>query len=242
MRRNTIQKSRELVRPRRSPSRLPHLFGRGGRDRALIALAVNGPMHVRELARVIGSDSHKTFDMVEGLRQAGVVVKRDVPGYRKTVALNRCLDWAYWKLRDLLFALDAHWPAGRLEGRIQPREMWGEAVEVLGADQLDRLFQSPVRSRTLLFVAAVGVTDMTTLIETLGLGSVSALYAVNHWEREGVVRSRVVGRHRLVSLDPGFVVAQELGNFLVALVQKSPEYLALGDAARPRIEEILRPT
>ena len=46
--------------------------------------------------------------------------------------MNRCLDWAYWKLRDLLFALDAHWPAGRLEGRIQPREMWGEAVEVLG--------------------------------------------------------------------------------------------------------------
>ena len=83
---------------------------------------------------------------------------------------------------------------------------------------------------------------MTTLIETLGLGSVSALYAVNHWEREGVVRSRVVGRHRLVSLDPGFVVAQELGNFLVALVQKSPEYLALGDAARLHIEEILRPT
>ncbi len=48
-------------------------------------------MHVRALARAIGSDSHKTWDMVERLREAGLVVKRDRPGGRKYVALNRGL-------------------------------------------------------------------------------------------------------------------------------------------------------
>jgi hypothetical protein len=31
-----------------------------GRDRALVALAANGPMHAGELRRTIGSDPHKT--------------------------------------------------------------------------------------------------------------------------------------------------------------------------------------
>jgi hypothetical protein len=34
----------------------------------MIALAINGPKHVRALGRAIGSDSHKTWSMVEVLR------------------------------------------------------------------------------------------------------------------------------------------------------------------------------
>lgn len=239
MHRITIRESKELMRPRRPSRKLPQLFGRGGRDRTLIALAANGPMHVRELARIIGSDSSKTFLMVEHLIEAGIVVKRDVPGYRKLVALNKQLDWTYYLLRDVLLALDAKWPAKRVEQRQQPREMWGDAVSNLEPEHLDLVFQSPVRSRTLLFIAAVGVTDMRTMYESLGMGGVSSLYAVNHWEREGVVRSHMQGRHRLVSLNPRFVVAEPLRRLLSVMVQGSQEYLDLADATRSRLTEIL---
>jgi hypothetical protein len=236
MRRNAIRTSKEAARPRRPPSRLPHLFGQGGRDRALIALAVNGPMHVRALGRAIDSDSRPVWHMVERLIGAGLVVKRARLGGRKYAALNRGLP-TYLPLLRLLLALDRHWPAKRVQ---QPTYRWAMPYdEVLCDKQLDFIFQSPVRSRTLLFIAAVGVTDMTTLYDSLGLGSVSALYAVNHWERQGVVRSRTDGRHRLVRLDPDFVVADELRGFLESLVQNSQEYKDLADAARPHIEEIL---
>lgn len=236
MRRLTVQESKELARPRRDPSRLPYLFGRGGRDRALIALAVNGPMHVRALGRAIGSDAHKTWDMVERLRRSGIVIKRDRAGGRKYAGLNKELP-AYPPLLRLLLALDRHWPAQRVD---QPRYRWAMPYDdVISEVRLDHIFQGPVRSRTLLFIAALGVTDMSTMYEALGLGTVSALYAVNHWEREGVVHTRTCGRHRLVRLDPGFVVAEELRDFLVALVQNSTEYKALADAARPHIERVL---
>ncbi len=60
----------------------------------------------------------------------------------------------------------------------------------------------------------------------------SALYAVNHWEREGVVRTRSHGRHRFVSLNPDFAVAAELAGFLMALLCQSDEYRDLADAVR----------
>jgi biotin operon repressor len=148
-----------------------------GRDRALIALAINGPMRIRELGRAIGSDSHKTWDMIEHLRDAGIVVKRDRTGGRKYAALNRGLP-TYPRLLRLLLALDERWPAKRIEQTRYRRGMPNDAL--LSDAGLDHIFQSPV-------------TDMTTLCGSLGLGGVSALYAVNHWEREGMVRSRNAG-------------------------------------------------
>lgn len=197
-------------------------------------------MTVRELGRTIRSDSHKTWNMVERLREAGLVVKRDVPGHRKVVALNKRLGQRYFLLVDLLRAIDRRWPVSRVaQGRLQPRHVWEGEDGVLNPDRLDRVFQSPVRSRTLLFVAAAGVTNMTILGRSLGLDTVSALYAVNHWEREGVVRSRMAGRHRLVRLEPKFEVAEPLRRFLAALVRDSKEFQDLAEAARPDIEAIL---
>ena len=45
--RGTITRSREVMRPRRKRGQLLHIFGRAGRDRGSICLAVNGPMTVR---------------------------------------------------------------------------------------------------------------------------------------------------------------------------------------------------
>lgn len=185
MRHIAIRVSKELQRARRLPSRQPYLFGRKGRDRGLVALVVNGPMHVRELGRTIGSDSHKTWNMVEVLIRSGLVVKRDRPGGRKYVGLNRELA-VFPPLHRLLLALHERWPTTTV---FHPTYRWAMPYDAtLTDDRLDYIFQSPVRSRTLLFIAALGVTDMTAISQTLGLGGVSTLYAVNHWEREGVVR------------------------------------------------------
>lgn len=54
-------------------------------------------------------------------------------------------------------------------------------------------------ARLLLYVAAVEATNMQSMVGVLGMGRVSALYAVNHWEREAVMvtcrrrRQRIVG-------------------------------------------------
>jgi hypothetical protein len=202
MRRNAIRTSKEAARPRRPPSRLPHLFGQGGRDRALIALAVNGPMHVRALGRAIGSDSRPVWHMDERLREAGLVVKRDRAGGRKYVAINKRLP-VYQELLGLLFALDERWPSTRVEQPTYRWAMWDDDRSMF-EDHMERTFQSVVRSRILLYVAAAGTTNMQDMYESLGMGSVSALYAVNHWERERIIRTVRSGRNRVVLLDARF--------------------------------------
>ncbi len=91
MPRNEICWSKEALRNPRPLCRLPRLFGVGGRDRVLICLAVNGAMYVRQIGRLAGIDSHKCFDMIGRLADAGLVVKRNREGGRKYAALNRGL-------------------------------------------------------------------------------------------------------------------------------------------------------
>lgn len=234
-----IKVSAKVFKKRRGPRKakaLPHLFGRGGRDRALICLAINGPMTVRELGRAIGSDSHKTWNMIEVLKKAGLVVKRERAGGRKYVAINRMLP-VYDELMSLLTAMDAHWPARRVE---QPRYRWGmwqDGGRITDA-RLAEMFQSPVRSKTLLFIAAAGLTNLSMIYDYLDLGSVSAMYAVEHWERQGVIRSRTHRKHRLIALDDRFPVADELRALLEALIAHSKTYTRLGDHARMYMEQI----
>jgi len=218
------RESRKAARPKR---RRPHLFARGGRDRVLTCLAVNGPLHVREIARLIGSDSRKTFDMVSYLEECGLVIKRDQPGFRKVVALDKALGHLYFQFRDLLLALDAHWPVKR---SARPFPFYAKTplrgTAPLDDDRIEQWFTSVPRSRTLLYVAAVGRTNMTDLVRRAKVGSVSALYSVNYWEREGVLRTEIAGIHRIVELDETFAAAHELWRVLNALVGKSEKYAA----------------
>lgn len=232
------QRSKQLARGAKRRREIAHLFGRGGRDRVLICLAVNGPMTVREIGRAIRSDSHKTWSMVEYLMRSGLVVKRNRPGGRKYVALNRRLP-IYRRLLSLLLALDKKWPARRVDQPSYRWAMWNDDGAIT-SQRLDLMFFSPVRSRVLLFVAAVGTTDMSTMYDLLGTGSVSALYAVNHWEREGVLASRWVGRHRLVRLNERHSAHSELRNLLIALVTQSEEYVAYRRLGRSRMRPILK--
>jgi hypothetical protein len=217
---------------------VPHLFGRGGRDRALICLAVNGPMTVREIGRIIGSDSHKTWSMVQYLLRTGLVVKRNRAGGRRYVALNRKLP-TYRRLRSLLLTLAKRWPPRRFGQPTYRWAMWSDDGAVT-APRLDLMFFSPVRSRILLYIAAVGTTDMITMYDLLGIGSVSALFAVNHWEREGIVRTERIGKHRIVSLDATYLAAKELKDLLLGLVTQSHELRALRRIGRLRMKPILK--
>ena len=201
----------------------------------LICLAVNGPMHVRDVARTVGIDPHKTWNMVERLCDSGLVVKRQYEGGRKYVSLNREAR-CYRSLIKLLLALDAYWPAQRVERPVTRRYM--PFFNHLEPHHLDNIFQSPVRSRILLFVGAVGVTNLSMIYDMLGLGSVSVLLAVNAWERQGVLKSMHVGRHRLLSLNPDFCVAKELKAFMHELIVDSSEYLGLRTAGRERMRDV----
>lgn len=227
-----LNRSIQVRRRPKHQREIPHLFGRGGRDRALICLAANGPLTVREIGRAIGSDSHKTWDMVAYLERCGLVVRRSRPGGRKYIALNRKLP-IYRRLNNLLLALSQRWPIANIETAGYRWSMWCDKGTIT-PHRLDHMFYSPVRSRILLYIAAVGVTDVISMYKALGIGSVSALYAVNHWEREGITQSLYYSRQRFVSLDENYCVHKELKYLLEGLVMYSSEYKALRARARSR--------
>lgn len=219
------------TRKKKQIKKMPWLFGRGGRDRVLICLAVNGAMHVRAIARAIGSDSHKTFTMVERLRAAGLVVKRFHEGGRKYVQLDRRLR-IYRPLRRLLLAMDAHWPAERVERAVKRWHMPFDGK--MSPTKLDHVFQSPVRSRILTYVASVGEASMKDIYGPLGVCCESAAYAINHWEKQGILRSRRVGRERHISLNPDFMFAVELKALLREIVRTGNELRGLRRAAHSK--------
>ena len=223
----SVRFSQQSRRTRRTARQRPHLFGRGGRDRVLTCIAVNGPLHVRAISRLIGSDSRKTFDMVRQLEEAGLVLKRNDTGARRIVALDKQMGLLYFKLRDLLLALDEHWPVKRTdETPFYPKAQM-RGTTPLDDDRIERWFTSVPRSRTLLYVAAVGRTNMSDLSVRANVGPGSALNAVNFWERQGVLRSDVFGIHRVVELNEAFPVADELWRVLNALVSRSEKYAEL---------------
>jgi hypothetical protein len=170
--------------------------------------------------------------MVRYLEECGLVVKRDQPGFRKVVALDKGLAYLYFQVRDLLLALDAHWPVER-SSRSYPfyAKTPLRGTEPLDEKRIEQWFHSVPRTRALLYVAAVGTTNMSDLVRRAGVGSVSALYAINFWERQGVLRCRTVGIHRVVELDERFPVAHELSVVLDALVRKSPKYTGFRERA-----------
>lgn len=102
------------MRPRTSkkrkiPEQMPWLFGKGGREKVLICLAVNGPMTVREISRALRIGSRTAWDIVERLQRSNLVSKRDMPGFRKHVYVNRRLP-VYGSLMSLLRAFDRQFP------------------------------------------------------------------------------------------------------------------------------------
>ncbi len=211
---------------------VPHLFGRGMRDRLLMTLAVNDrPLYLSELTRALGSDMTKVRKTLKILTEMGIVSDTHSGNLNvRYIALNPAFP-GYPALLRLLRVLDRKWPQPRLPKPARTAERLAlRGVKVTGPARLrniDNLFYSPPRTRTLLTIAAMGDTDVTDIVGTLGLGNVSVWNVVNQLQREGVIRSIVKGRRRALELDPTFPAARELRLFLKQLVAVTEEYAGL---------------
>jgi len=206
------------------------------RDRLLMMLAVNSrPLYVSELAGFLRSDERKIRNTLSVLIDCGIVVRDKLSSSGRYLSLNKGLS-AYRELLALLQALAvrhpqavANKPARRAE-RLALRDLdliWH--VGPYPAATFDRLFYSKVRTRVLLAISATGSTDVTDIDLVFSESKRSVWNAVNHWQREGVVRSRVVGRRRALDLDPTFYAAKELRAFLRAIRRVAGEYDRLAE-------------
>ena len=202
----------------------PHIFGRGMRDRLLMTLAVNTrPLYVAELAHLLRSDERKVRQTLTTLLACGVVVRDTTSTTGRYVALNRGFP-AYRPLAR-------KYPQGIVGKPRRRAERMGLGYLALPwnrgpfeASDFDPLFYSKVRTRVLLAVSATTSTDVTDIESTFTEDARSVWNAVNHWEREGVVRSVVIGRRRALELDPTYHAATEIRMFLKALRSTADEY------------------
>lgn len=222
--------------PEKPQGQEPHVFGRGMRDRLLMTLAVNRrPLYVAELVELLGSDQKKIRKTLAVLVGCGLVVRDRTSMSGRFVALNRAFP-AYRELLTFLRALDRRWPqprVGKPERRAERlvlrnlRLPWNPGP-FAGTD-LDLVFYSKVRTRTLLAIAATKSSDVTDVRSTFVEDKRSVWNAANHWQREGIVRSRVVGRRRALELNPRYFAYRELRDFLKALRRIADEYDRLAD-------------
>lgn len=197
-------------------SRLPVLFGKGGRDRLLVCLAVNGSLRVRTLAEAIGSDPSRVIEMIKHLEQRGLVMTSRAPGYSYT-AINVKLP-VYESLLLLCCALDSICPAPRRSAQVPQRDEWTSTAHA----RLNEIFSSIPRSKVLLFVAKRGPVELNAIRKELGFRSLQTKQTVAHWEREGVFKITAVDGRKLVELDDQFPAAKPLLDLLHEITTRTP--------------------
>ncbi|GAC1549119.1 MAG: hypothetical protein NVS2B17_33910 [Candidatus Velthaea sp.] len=83
-------------------------------------------------------------------------------------------------------------------------------------------------------VAAVEQTYPRELAVTLGVPLTAVQRAVNDLQRQGVLASRIVGRVRMLELDPRWYAARELRALLERMVEANPSEVAGPMAVRRR--------
>lgn len=84
-----------------------------------------------------------------------------------------------------------------------------------------KLFGSRARTQTLIAVALLQDTYVQELARVLGFGSTSIFRIVDDLDREGIVSSRLVGRTRVISLNPRMYGFAELEALLLKYAQRS---------------------
>lgn len=221
------------VKPKHEP---PHIFGCGLRDRLLITLAINKrPLYVAELVKILNSDDRKIRNTLAVLRSCGVVVRDTKSRSGRFAALNRGFP-AHKEMLVFLRQLQRRHPQPivgkptRCAERLVLKNLslkWNAANRT--SKSFDLLFYSKVRTRVLLAISASSSTDVTDITNTFTEDKRSVWNAVNHWQREGVIRSVIVGRRRALELDPTFYAAKEMKALLRALRRIAVEYDRLAE-------------
>ena len=216
----TVTKSKTPAR--RKPTPPPPLFASSARTQILLALHANGPMTVREAARLRKTDSATTFRSVERLIVCGLIVKRDRPGGRKYVAINKS-HFAAKELNFLLDVLNNRFPIPEIE---QARVRRGLPTDRDPKPPILELsmFGSSIKSRILLMVAIAGEADEQQLARSLCVSASQIWSALRSITKAKLLTERRVGVRRVVSLSTQYPGAQEFISFLLAVTRGKPVY------------------
>ena len=105
---------------------------------------------------------------------------------------------------------------------------------------MDGLFGSGNRTDVLVAVARLGESYPAELAGLFGLRPTEAVRAVASLERVGVVGSKLVGRTRIVRLEPRYWARAELYALLLRL-SELPRYAGLWSKVRGRPRAIGKP-
>lgn len=195
----------------------PPLFGRPARTRLLICLSQNGPLYVRQLGRLIGSDSRKTFDMVQHFESCGVVKKIRQPGFRRYVVLDEHCTF-HRELSALLSRLSDKYPMPILDCSVDLSSISPRSPRTPKQIPINSLFGSEVRTLILLALGRYRRLSIRDLSAATGCVYESVAYAAEQFERANVLYSRRTGRDRIYELSPHLVCVSELGALLKALL------------------------
>jgi len=199
-------------------------------------------MHVQELSTMVAADTRKVRNNLALLERQGVVVRATTTdGVGRFAAIRRD-NPLYRPLLALLERMAAESPqphASTKPLRTAERLRLGlfEKTMRRGTTPIDDhdLFQTRIRTRVLLAIAACGETDAVDLAGLLIEDDRSVWNVVNHWEREGIVRSEPRGRRRVLFLNDQWCAAPELRHLLNAMLRSKPQYRALAELSLRRI-------
>ena len=97
-----------------------------------------------------------------------------------------------------------------------------------------KLFGSPLRTRVLMLVAALEETYPAQVAKLLKASLFSVQRIVDDLELEGVIATRRFGNERRIRLNPTYLGAKSLREFLEQRVQASPETQAILNSFRTR--------
>jgi DNA-binding MarR family transcriptional regulator len=202
----------------------PPIFGTSARTEIVAMLMLNGPMHVRAIARAREADSAGTFRSVRRLLKSGICVKRDRAGGRKYIAVNRS-HFAWYRVRALLESVCRCYPIPRSD---QPSYRWylprERDYEHPDFDELST-FGSYLRSSVLMLLAIADEMDLQRLTDQSFATSHTATWHVaNALERDGLIAQRRHRGRRMLRLDPLLPVGKELRDMLRRMAQAKPNY------------------
>lgn len=199
--------SPERGRQTKHQRRIPLLFGHESRTRILVALAEGGPTFAREMARTIDCDAGHVSKLSCDLIATETIARES--GRYSRLSLNEDF-FAFAELAMLLNALAGHRVLLIKEPRVMPAPP---------AQTLLPLFGTPNRTKILVALVGVGSANIGQLAAVAGVSVRSACAAVEHFEREGILRHERVCNERITDFHPGWPYR----DLLLALLRRIAE-------------------
>lgn len=194
------------------------LVGPPPMQRALITLAINGPLQPSALLGSAGAVSVEgSLDLLE---REGIIAIRSKPRTR-IISLNAAYP-VYREFRALLLSLGN-------AGLVPPKP---DLADERGNFSPERLFTQGTRSEVLIMVGAcrkgeIEISSLSRLLPQYDRGSIRK--ALLKFRSQGILRSRTWKGLHLYSLDPAYPQWRALKRLLDAIAVQWPYYRTMGD-------------